>query len=125
MSSGEAAEDPAHAGFITMRAEDTFDGQDRVLSWAAYELQCRATAHSASCGHPGFVPDDYLAGLGTETTITAAELCTAGMWERIDGGYRLLDWAAVEVCLDRVREIRSEDAQASLGNRNARPRPRR
>ena len=35
------------------------------------------------------------------------------MWERVDGGYRVLDWEAVEVCLDHVREIRGEDAQAS------------
>ena len=66
--------------FILMRAEETFDGQERVMSRAAYDLQVRATAHSASCGHPGFVPDDYLEhldGLGIETTITAAELCTS------------------------------------------------
>ena len=39
------------------------------------------TSHSASCGHPGYVPDDYLEhldGLGIETTITAAELCAIG-----------------------------------------------
>jgi hypothetical protein len=23
------------------------------------------------------------------------------MWERVDGGYRVLDWEAVEVCLDQ------------------------
>jgi hypothetical protein len=54
------------------------------MSRAAYDLQVRATAHSASCGHPGFVPDDYLEyldGLSVETAITAAELCTVGMWE--------------------------------------------
>jgi hypothetical protein len=92
-----------------------FDGQERVMSQAAWDLQCRATSHSASCGHPGFVPDDYLEhldGLSIETTITAAELCTAGMWERVDGGYRVLDWEAVEICLDRVRERRGEDLQA-------------
>ena len=53
------------------------------------------------CGHPGYVPDDYLEhldGLGIETTITAAELCTIGTWERAGGGYRILDWEAVEVC---------------------------
>ena len=63
MSSDEAAEhdeDPGHVSFILMRAEDTFDGQERVMSRAAYDLQVRATAHSAYCGHPGFVPDDYL-----------------------------------------------------------------
>ncbi len=115
MSSDQAAEhdeDPGHVSFILMRAGDTFDGQDRVMSRAAWDLQCRATSHSAFCGHPGFVPDEYLDGLSMETTITAAELCTADMWERVDGGYRVLDWEAVEVCLDRVREIRGEDAQA-------------
>jgi len=85
------------------------------MSRAAYDLQVLATAHSASCGHPGFVPDDYLEhldGLAIETTITAAELCTVGMWERVDGGYRVLDWEAVEVCLDQVRQRRGEDERA-------------
>ena len=118
MSSDEAAgnaEDPGHRSFIIMRATETFDGQERAMSRAAYDLQVLATAHSASCGHPGFVPDDYLEhldGLAIETTITTAELCTVGMWERVDGGYRVLDWEAVEVCLDHLREIREEDAQA-------------
>ena len=34
------------------------------------------------------------------------------MWERIDGGYRVLDWEAVEVCLDQVRQRRGDDGQA-------------
>jgi hypothetical protein len=112
MNSDEAAEDPECVSFMLMRAGETFDGQERVMSRAAYDLQVRATAHSVSCGHAGFVPDDYLDhlhSLSIETTITAAELCTCGMWERIDGGYRVLDWEAVEVCLDHVRQIRRED----------------
>ena len=112
MSSDEDPADHGHASFIVMPATETFDGKERVMSRAAYELQVRATGRSASCGHPGFVPDEYLSGLGTETTITAAELCTAGVWERVDGGYRVLDWEAVEVCLDQVRQIRGEDPQA-------------
>ena len=117
MSSDEAAdeEDRGQVSFILMRASETFDGQDRVMSRAAYDLQVLATSHSAFCGHPGFVPDDYLEhldGLGVETTTTAAELCTCGMWERVDGGYRVLDWEAVEVCLDSVRQRRGEDPHA-------------
>jgi hypothetical protein len=117
MSSDDADndEDLGHARFICMRASETFDGQDRVMTRAAWDLQVHATAHSASCGHPGFVPDDYLEhldGLSIETTITAAELCTSGMWERVDGGYRVLDWEAVGVCLDQVRQRRGEDPQA-------------
>ena len=118
MSSDEAGdnpEDPGHLSFILMRDTETFDGQERVMSRAAYDLQVLATSHSASCGHPGFVPDDYLEhldGLAIETTITAAELCTIGMWERVDAGYRVLDWEAVEVCLDQVRQRWGEDEQA-------------
>src|SRR6266851_3603442 len=115
MNSDEAADDLERPRFILMRASETFDGQERMMSRAAYDLQVQATAHSASCGHPGFVPDDYLDhldGLSIETTITAAELCTCGMWERVGGGYRVLDWEAVEVCLDQVRPIRGEDPQA-------------
>ena len=85
------------------------------MSRAAYELQALATGHSASCGHPGFVPDDYLEhldGLAIETTTTAVELCTIGMWERVNGGYRVLDWEAVEICLDQIRRITGEDPQA-------------
>lgn len=118
MSSHDAAndnEDPEHARFIRMSASETFDGKERVISRAAYDLHVQATAHSANCGHPGFVPDDYLEhldGLAIETTISAAELYTSGMWERVDGGYRVLDWEAVEVCLDLVRQRRGEDPHA-------------
>lgn len=123
MSSDRAAgnaEDPRHRSFIIMPATETIDGQQRVFSRAAYDLQVLATAHSASCGHPGFVPDAYLEhldGLSIETTITAAELCTIGVRQRVDGGYRALNWEAVEVCLDQVRQIRGEDPWARVWER--------
>jgi hypothetical protein len=109
------------APFIVMRAEETFHGQERVMSRAAYDLLVRATVHSASCGHPGYVPDDYLEhldGLGIETTITAAELCAIGTWQRVDGGYRVLDWEAVEYALDGVRQRRGEDPKALAAERD-------
>ena len=43
-----------------MPDSEAFDGQERVMTQAAYDLQVLAIAHSASCNHPGFVPDDYL-----------------------------------------------------------------
>ena len=115
MSSDESAEnseDPEQVSFIRMAAEDTFEGHERVLSRAAYDFQCRATSHSAFCGHPGFVPDEYLAALSIEATPTPAELCTAGMWERIGDGDRMLGWEAVQVCVDHVRELRATDNRA-------------
>ena len=115
MSSEEDQENPERARFIVIPEGETFDGQEHVMSRAATELQVLATGHSASCGHPGFVPDDYLEhldGLAIETTITAVELCAIGMWERVNGGYRVLDWEAVEICLDQVRQRWGEDQQA-------------
>ncbi len=87
MSSEEDPENAERARFIIMPEGETFDGQEPVMSRAAYDLQVLATGHSASCGHPGFVPEDYLEhldGLAIETTITAVELCTIGMWERVN-----------------------------------------
>ena len=124
MSSDEAAADEGDlepVTFIRMQAEDTFDGQERVMTKAAYGLQCRATSHSMSCGHPGYVPDDYLEhldGLGIETTITAAELCAIGTWERVGGGYRILDREAVEYALDGVRQRSGEDPKALAEERD-------
>ena len=89
-----------------------------LMSPAAEELRLLATAVSAVCGRPGFVPDGYLACLagdelghpGADPAVLAAELCGAGIWERAEGGYRVLDAEAVQVCVDRVRELREQDA---------------
>jgi hypothetical protein len=88
------------------------------MSPAAEELRFLATAVSAVCGRPGFVTDQYLDELdggelghpGADPAVLAAELCGAGIWERTEGGYRSLDAEAVQVCVDRVRELREEDA---------------
>jgi hypothetical protein len=88
------------------------------MSPAAEQLRLLATAVSAVRGRPGFVPDGYLAGPagdelghpGADPAVLAAELCGAGIWERAEGGYRSLDEEAVQVCVDRVRELREQDA---------------
>ena len=85
---------------------------------AAEQLRVLATAVSAVHGHPGFVPDGYLAGLGgaelgypgSDPAVLAFELCEAGIWERAGSGYRVLDVEAVQVCVDHVRELREQDA---------------
>ena len=58
------------------------------------------------------MPDAYLAGLGTGTTVMAAELCSAGVWERADGGgYRILNRDAVGRCQDLARQLFGEAAR--------------
>jgi len=114
-------EDLEPAPFILMAAGETFDGQERWFTRPAYNLQVRAVAHSANCGHPGYIPDDYLEhlnGLGIETTIPAAELCALGTWERVSGGYRVLDWESVEYALDVVRQRNGEDPRAIAEERD-------
>ena len=100
------AEDLAHT-----RAGESSGARGQVRSGAAWELHCRATADSAVDGHPGFVPDAYLDGLGTGTAALAAELCSAGVWERAGGGYRILDRDAVGRCQDLARQLSGEAAR--------------
>jgi hypothetical protein len=92
-------------------ARESSGARERVKSGAAWELHCRATADSAVYDHPGFVPDAYLDGLGTGTAALVAELCSAGVWERADGGYRILDQDAVGRCQDLARQLFGEAAR--------------
>ena len=41
-----------------------------------------------------------------------------GIWERVGGDYRVLDWEAVEVCLDLVRQDNGEDPRALAWDRD-------
>ena len=84
---GDDDEDLEPAPFILMRAEDTFDGQERVFSRPAYDLQVRATSHSATCGHPGYGPDDYLEHL---SYIARSIHLNMPSWSRIRIRIRLL-----------------------------------
>jgi len=126
VSDAESAGDrdrPDRGRVKIIRAADAFDRRDHVMSVGAYELHVRATLGSAALDHPGLVPDEYLAGLTGEDlpspgAILAAELCTAGVWRRTDGGYRVLDWPAVHASIEHVRELRAVDKSA----RNREPR---
>ena len=116
---------PAHARLKILRAADTFDRRDHVMTTVAYQLHVTATAYSAACDRPGFVPAEYLASLtgqdlhspAADPAILAVELCTAGMWRRVDGGYRVLDWPAVQMSVDHVRELRTVDKRAPARHR--------
>ena len=109
MSSGGAADDAED--LARALSGESFDARGQVKSEAAYELHCRATADSAVYDYPGFVPDTYLDGLGTGTAAMTAELCSAGVWERAGGGYRILDRDAVGRCQDLARQLSGEAAR--------------
>jgi hypothetical protein len=120
VSDAESAGDrnrPDRGRVKILRAADAFDRRAHVMSAVAYELHVKATLGSAALDHPGFVPDEYLAGLtgedvhspGASPAVLVTELCSAGMWRRTDGGYRVLDWPTVQASINHVRELRTVD----------------
>jgi len=87
-----SAYDAAHTTFVRLlRSRDDVASADLVLSRAAMHLHTFGVLSSIDAGDPGFVSDRYLAGIAAETSITALELCLAGLWERTACGYRVCD----------------------------------
>ena len=86
------ADDAAHTTFVRLRRSRSDAGSDElVLSRAAMHLHTFGVLSSIETGNPGFVSDRYLNAISTETSITALELCLAGVWERTSCGYRVSD----------------------------------
>lgn len=86
------ADDPAHTTFVRLRrSRDDSASEELVLSRAAMHLHTFGVLSSIEAGNPGFVSDHYLNAISAETSITALELCLAGLWERTACGYRVSD----------------------------------
>lgn len=92
-------EDDDHTTFLQLGVRNP-DGEEPPLSRAAFQLHGFGVMESVADGTPGFVSDEYLNAISAETTITVAELCTAGLWQRTDGGYEVLDREALQVVTD-------------------------
>jgi hypothetical protein len=92
------ADDPAHTTFVRLRRSRGEAAADElVLSRAAMHLHTFGVLSSIDAGDPGFVSDRYLNSISAETSITALELCLAGLWERAACGYRVSDAETVSV----------------------------
>lgn len=88
----DGAEDAAHTTFVRLRRSRSDASSDElVLSRAAMHLHTFGVLSSIETGNPGFVSDRYLNAITAETSITALELCLAGLWERTSCGYRVSD----------------------------------
>lgn len=86
------ADDAAHTTFVRLRRSGGEAGSDElVLSRAAMHLHTFGVLSSIETGNAGFVSDRYLNAISAETSITALELCLAGLWERTSCGYRVSD----------------------------------
>lgn len=98
-------QEPDLTRFYRLDRSWSFDGEDHVISVAAYKLHLAGTADSVTGGHPGFVPDEYLSSPGPGTGVAVMELVTSGYWERVDGGYRIRDWDLLRVAMEHVEML--------------------
>ena len=92
---------------------------DRVVSRSALRLHVYAILASIEAGRPGFVTDTYLNAVTVDTSLAAIELCTAGLWERADDGYTVLESETFRVASEVHRQLEDLSAQcrASGGHR--------
>ena len=95
------AEDPH---FIDVDADLGGDGLG-VMSRNALNLLLHGTINSVAEGTPGFVSDEYLNAISAETTIAAAELEAAGLWERRPGGYFVRSEDLLQMVIDQNEQV--------------------
>jgi hypothetical protein len=121
------AEDDDYTNFIRFEGlRPPGEGQDAVLSLAAFQMHGFGMMNSIKDGHPGLVSDDYLNAISAETSITATELCTAGLWVRVHGGYEIMDEELLDMSIDGNRRARRmQQCEDALGGRAGRALPRR
>ncbi|WFF06536.1 hypothetical protein O7622_26395 [Micromonospora sp. WMMD1076] len=98
------AEDDDHTTFIQLGGLYNESGEEPVLSRAAFQLHGFGVVNSVRDGHPGFISGDYLNAISAETSVTATELCMAGMWRRVKGGYEVLDRTMLDVAVKADRQ---------------------
>ncbi len=84
-----------------------------VLTRAAFQLHTFAVMNSIRDGHPGFVSDDYLNAVPSETTTTVLELEAAGMWERREDGYFIVADEMVKAAIDHGRQQDRREAECA------------
>jgi hypothetical protein len=68
-------------------------GRGAHVSAPALEIHVRAVDRSVRTSYPAFISDELLdiVGPGSVTTLAALELCLAGLWLRVNGGYAVDD----------------------------------
>jgi hypothetical protein len=98
-----ASDDPGDAVFVR------FGGQARrtapLVSRAALRLHVYAILASVEAGRPGLVTDQYLDAVTVDTSVAALELCTAGLWKRVEDGYEVLETETLRVAGEVHRQL--------------------
>lgn len=90
-----------------------------LVSRAALQLHVYAILASIEAGRPGRITDDYLDRVTVDTSLAAIELCTAGLWARVEDGYTVLESETFRVALEVHRQLEelSERCRINGGHR--------
>jgi hypothetical protein len=94
-----------------VRVDDGFTEHPKVigLSDAAFRLHIHGMCYSARQLTDGLIPSQWLRGTGRKPKAVL-ELVSAGLWDEIEGGYRIHDYLEYQVSRDQVLYKRNEAA---------------
>jgi hypothetical protein len=76
-----------------------------VVSRGALKLHTYAILVSIEVGHAGYISDDYLNAISVETSVAALELTLAGLWSRVQDGYRVSERETLRVAREVQRQL--------------------
>lgn len=112
------ADDSGNAVFVRFGGQPGSHRANGLVSRAALRLHVYAILASIESGDPGFVSDGYLDSVTVDTSLAAIELCTAGLWERAEGGYDVLETETFRVASEVHRQLEelSAHCRASGGH---------
>lgn len=105
-----------------IRFEDNFDEHPKIvgLDDQSFRLYVRATAYAARHLTDGFVPRSATKALrANDWARCAGRLIRAGLWEAVEGGYRIHDYHDYQPKRAEIIEQRRKKAEAGrLGGKS-------
>jgi hypothetical protein len=85
--------------------------RQQPISLPALRLHALGLLASFEAGRPGYVSDRDLARFGGEPAAPVLELCVAGVWARVDGGYQIVSSEALRMAHEVHRQVRQSRTQ--------------
>jgi hypothetical protein len=111
-------DEAGYPGFVRFDAKRGSVPGDRLVSRGALRLHVYAVLASIEAGRSGLISDEYLDGVSAETSVTALELCTAGLWTRVEDGYRVDESETLRMASEVHRQLEelSQQCRATTGH---------
>jgi hypothetical protein len=100
---------------VWFKVDDTFHSHPKQMAASLAAVGLWSVAGSWSSNHltDGFVPDHVIPSLSRGAPELAKELCAAGLWRRVRGGYQFHQWNA-----DGDGQARNPTRSEAMNGRN-------